>query len=71
MAVNISEALVVMRKAGPNGIRTMPMPGQNIHTGLYKIEVKQGSGWASILEGIPKATADSLINQSTSRVLLG
>lgn len=72
MAINLSEALVVMRKAGPNNIRAIPMSGQNVHTGLYKVEVKHGLGWECVLEGIPKSTAENLISQAvTSRVILG
>ena len=71
MAINISEALVEMRKAGPRGIRTMPMPGQDINSGMYKIEVFRSVGqWDCILEGLPKSTAESLINQATSRVIM-
>jgi hypothetical protein len=71
MAINISEALVQMRKAGPKCIRTMQMPGQDINTGAYKIEILQGGQWTPILEGLPRATAESLISQSTNRVIMG
>jgi len=71
MAINLSEALAVMRKAGPNSIRAVPMVGQNVNTGLYKVEIRQGLSWQCILEGIPKSTAENLINQATSRVILG
>jgi hypothetical protein len=70
MAINISEALVQMRKAGPRGIRTMPMPGQDINSGMYKIEISQGGMWSCILEGLPRATAESLISQATNRVIM-
>ncbi|MCK9557561.1 MAG: hypothetical protein M0R50_05920 [Candidatus Cloacimonetes bacterium] len=70
MAINISEALTEMRKAGPRGIRTMPMPGQDINSGMYKIEIFRGVGqWECLLEGLPKSTAESLISQATSRVI--
>jgi hypothetical protein len=71
MAINISEAMVQMRKAGPRGIRAIPMAGQDVNSGTYKIEIFRGVGqWDSILEGLPKATADSLISQATSRVIM-
>ena len=71
MAINISEALVEMRKAGPRGIRTMPMTGQDINSGMYKIEVSHGGMWDCVLEGLPRSTAESLISQATSRVIFG
>lgn len=71
MAINISEALVQMRKAGPRGIRTIPMPGQDVNSGMYRIEISCGGTWECILEGLPRSTAESLISQATSRVICG
>jgi hypothetical protein len=71
VAVNLSEALSIMTKAGPNGIRAIPMAGQNVHTGLYKVEVRRGLKWECVIESVPKSTAENLISQATSRVLLG
>jgi hypothetical protein len=69
--INISEALVTMRKAGPKNIRAVPMPGQSVNSGTYQIEINEGLGqWHCILEGLPKAMADGLISQSTSRVIM-
>jgi len=71
MSLNLNEAIQKMRKVGPCNIRTLPMPGQNIHTGQYRIEIREGLSWVCIVEGLPKATADDLIRQSTNRVLYG
>lgn len=70
MAINISEALVQMRRAGPKCIRTMQMPGQDINTGAYKIEILESGQWTPVLEGLPRATAESLIAQATNRVIM-
>ena len=71
MAVNISEALTMMRKAGPTKVRAVPMPGQNVNTGNYKIEIDQGFGtWVCVIEGLPKVTAEGLIGQATNRVIM-
>lgn len=71
MPINISEALVAMRKAGPRAVRAIPMPGQDVYNGSYMIEISQDNAWVCILEGLPRSTAESLITQATSRVLLG
>ena len=71
MSVNISEALTMMRKAGPKKLRAVPMPGQNVNSGTYKIEIDQGFGtWTCVIEGLPKVTAESLISQATTRVIM-
>lgn len=72
MTINISEALSRLRKAGPKNIRSIPMPGQNVHVGTYQIEINHGMGdWECVLEGLPKAMADGLMSQATSRVIFG
>lgn len=70
MAINLSEALTTMRIAGQRNIRAVPMPGQNFNTGIYQIEIMRGGGWQCLLEGLPKATAEGLIDQATSRVIM-
>jgi hypothetical protein len=70
MPINISGALAEMRKAGSKGIRTMPMPGQDINTGFYLIEIAKNGCWEPLLEGLPRATAESLIAQATNRVIM-
>jgi hypothetical protein len=70
-AISLNEAVIKMRKAGATNVRAVPMAGQNVHTGNYQIEIMEGAGWTSIVSGIPKTTADSLIAQATNRVLLG
>ena len=43
MAVNINEAIMKIRAAGPANVRSIPMEGQNVHTGQYQIEVKEAN----------------------------
>lgn len=69
--ININEAIQAVKAAGSRRVRTVPMDGQNIHDGLYQIEVADTSGWHAVATGMPKVTAESIINQATSRVLLG
>ena len=67
MAVNISEALDVMRKVGPRFIRVNQMPGRAVNIGPYQIEVQQNGIWTPILEGLPADTAQSLVNQAITQ----
>lgn len=71
MALNISEAIVRIRKAGAKNVRTVPMEGQDVRSGNYCIEVKEGSLWVAIVEGLPKQTMDDIVAQATNRVILG
>lgn len=71
MAVNISEAIVRIRRAGANNVRTVPMGGQDVRTGNYCIEVREGGAWVAIVEGLPKTAAEDIVTQATNRVILG
>ncbi len=69
--VNLNEALVRIKKAGPNKTRAVPMPNQNVNTGLYQIEINENNSWRQIAVSIPQKTALDLIKQATNRTLLG
>ena len=71
MAVNLNEAFQRIRAAGPTKVRAVPMPGQNVHSGQYMIEIKDGEAWVCLVEGIPKVTANNIISQATNRVICG
>lgn len=71
MTVNLNEALVKIKAAGPNKVRSVPMPNQNVHTGFYQIEILEGASWTKIVEMIPKETANNLIAQATNRTICG
>ena len=71
MPINLNEAIQKIKTVGPANVRVIPMPGQNIMTGNYQIEVQDGGNWSSIVVGIKKSMAEDLVNQATNRVILG
>ena len=71
MAVNINEAIMKIRAAGPANVRSTPMEGQNVHTGQYQIEVKESDMWVPVAIGITKTIADNIISQAVNRVICG
>jgi len=71
MAINLNETIQKIKKAGVNNVRAVPMAGQNVNTGQYMIEIKEGNAWVPIVEGIPRVTADNIIQQATNRVICG
>lgn len=68
--INLSEAIQKIKKAGASNARSVPMAGQNVNTGLYQIELMSEGTWTAIVSGIPKITAEQIIQQATNRVLL-
>jgi hypothetical protein len=71
MSININEAIQKIKEVGPKNVRVVPMPGQNVNSGDYQIEVMSGGSWSSIVLGIKKSMAEDIINQATNRVILG
>jgi len=71
MAVNINEAIMKIRAAGPANVRSVPMEGQNVHTGQYQIEIKETDTWVPVAIGITKIIADNIISQAVNRVICG
>ncbi len=69
--VNMSEAIVKIKAVGANNVRVVPMPNQNVQTGMHKIEVNEGGSWSTIVESIPRETAVSIVTQATNRVICG
>lgn len=69
--IDINEAVIAIKKAGARKVRATPMPDQNVHSGNYQIEILEDRQWRSIVQNVPKSTAENLITQATSRVLLG
>ena len=67
--VNINEAAQRIKAAGVHNVRTIPMAGQNVHTGLYVIEVNDSGTWVVVAEGICKTTADNIIKSATDRLI--
>lgn len=71
MAINLNEAIVKIRKLGDRSVRSVPMVGEKVNSGLYCIEVFEGNSWSPIIEGVTKSTADQIISQATNKTLLG
>jgi len=69
--ININEAVQRIKQAGENSVRFVPMDGQNVHSGLYAIEVLDNGKWVTIAEGMTKTTASNIITQATNRVICG
>ena len=69
--MNLQEAIQQVKKAGPTRVRCTPMPGQNVNTGNYCVAINEGGTWRTVIDGLPKSTAEDIIRQATSRVLLG
>lgn len=69
--INLNEAVQRIKKAGEHNVRSVPMAGQNVHSGLYAIEILDEGHWVIVAEGMTKTTADNIITQATNRVICG
>lgn len=69
--VNINEAVQRIKRVGQDKVRAVPMPGQNVHSGMYQIEVLESGGWVAIAEGMAQSTAHDIIKQAANRVICG
>lgn len=71
MAVNLNEAYQKIKAAGAAKVRTVPMEGQNIHTGFYKIEVLDNGTWVALVENVTQKAADDMVARAVNRTLCG
>jgi hypothetical protein len=71
MSVNVNEATQKIKAAGSSNVRSVPMEGQNVQSGKYQIEIKEGGSWVSIAECPNKKMADDIISQAVNRTILG
>jgi len=71
MPINVNEAIQKIKQAGSSSVRAVPMPGQNVLSGDYQIEVKAGDMWSPIVVGVNKKIAEDIITQATNRTILG
>jgi len=69
--VNLNEAIQYIKKAGEANVRSVPMTGQNVNSGLYAIEILESGQWMVVAEGMTKLTAENIITQATNRVICG
>lgn len=71
MPVNVNEATQRIKAAGASNVRSVPMEGQNVQSGRYQIEVREGGAWVPIAECPNKKIADDIISQAVNNVILG
>lgn len=69
--INVNEATMKIKAAGANNVRVVPRPGQNVQSGEYQIEIKDGSSWQTIAVCPNRSIADSIVNQAVNKVILG
>lgn len=67
--VNLTETVNAIKAAGPLKVRIVPQTGEHYETGLYVIEILKESSWCPILSGVPRQTADNLVNQASCNLL--
>ena len=71
MTVDMNEAIRKIKSAGENNVRSVPMSGQSVQGGDYQIEIREGSNWITVVTGVQKAVAESIVSQAVNRVILG
>lgn len=69
--MDLNDAIQKIKAAGANNVRAVPMPGQNVVSGKYQIEIKEGGSWGVVVNGATKALAEGIIHQATNRVICG
>ena len=69
--ININEAIIKIRAAGASKVRCVPMPSQNVQSGMYQIEILNDSKWECVATGMPKMAAESIIQQAINNVICG
>lgn len=68
--LNLNEATQQIKRAGAANVRVLPMPGQNVNTGDYQIEIND-SGWRPVVSGLKKDIAESIVEKALNRVICG
>ena len=71
MTINVNEAIQRIKVAGVGRVRTVPMPGEDVNSDNYQIEINEGGNWTSVVTGVSKRIAEDMISQATNRVILG
>lgn len=69
--MDLSEATNRIKAAGPRNVRIVPMPGQEVVTGLHQVMVQEGGQWVTVLKNVPKEMAESLVSSTGKSVILG
>ena len=72
MAINVSEAVQLIKKAGPHRTRIVPASGQSVVDGNHQIEIRESNDqWTVIVAGVKKGMAESIVAQAANNVILG
>lgn len=69
--IDMNEAVLKIKAAGSKAVRVVPGPGQSVDGGLYQIEILESAGWSTLVQGLTKQVAESMVNQAVNRVILG
>lgn len=51
-------------------VRVVPMPGQPFD-GDHQIDIKESDIWVTVVAGIKKSMAESIVRDATNRVICG
>lgn len=71
MSVDLSKVITEIKEAGPTKVRSVPMSGHNVNSGLYQIEVVKEGSWVAVAQSLPQKTALDLIQTATNRTICG
>ncbi len=71
MSINLNEAINKIKQVGSLNTRIVPMKGQSVVDGDHQIEILESGSWRAIVSGIKRRTAEDIVSQSTSRLILG
>lgn len=72
--MNLIEVVSKIKSAGSSNVRIIPMDGQDVVNGLHRIEVNQSGNWSTVVTGMPKSMAESVVKQAfddNDKVILG
>lgn len=69
--LNVNEAIQRIKTIGASNVRIVPMDGQPINDGNHQIDIRNGTGWETIVTGVKKRMAEDIVNQAVNKVILG
>lgn len=68
---SLNTVLQLIKEAGPTKTRVVPMEGQSVLNGRFRIQITDGTNWSDVLSDVPRSTAEDLVKQATNRIILG
>ena len=69
--IDISEAILKIRKVGSANVRNVPMEGESTLNGKYQIEILENGTWTAIAGGMNRKMCEDVVSQALNRVILG